>query len=85
MIITAAMTRPRKNNALALKVKAEPSTPMTPPRIKNAISRPTWKRSCGRTRSPSLAKVADIDSTSPPTTAMQVESEATMPMINAVP
>jgi len=35
--------------------------------------------------SPSFEYVADIDSTRPPTTAIQVESEAIIPMTRAVP
>ena len=85
MNITVAIVRPKMKVIVVFKVKAEPIAPMTPPKTKNEAMRPPWNKSWGLNRSPSLANVADIESNSPPTTAMQVESDATTPITNAVP
>ncbi len=83
------MTRPiirlKTNVASAERVKTEPIDPITPPNMKKEIMRPPWNIICGLILSPSFANVADIDRTSPPTTAMQVESEAIIPITNDVP
>lgn len=85
MSITMPITKLKIKVAGVLSVKAEPTAPMTPPRMKNDTKRPIWKSICGLTLSPSFANVADIERTSPPTTAMHVESEAIIPMKNTVP
>ena len=74
----------RENVAEVESVNADPIAPITPPRIKKDMIRPIWNMSCGRTLLPSFANVADIESTRPPTTAIQVESDAITPIINVV-
>ena len=85
MSITIPTIRLNTNVPDVFRVNAEPIAPMTPPKMKKEIILPPWNISCGFILSPSFAKVADIDKSSPPTTAMQLESEATMPIANAVP
>lgn len=85
----SSMTRPTimpmMRVAVILKEKVAPKRPMTPPSKKKEARRPAWNMSCGRTLSPSLAKVALMERTRPPTTAMQLESEAMIPIKKAVP
>ena len=75
----------RTRVAVPLREKAEPAAPITPPNTKKDMILPMWNIICGLILCPSLAYEADMERSSPPTTAMQVESDATMPMRKAVP
>ena len=85
MSITRPITKLNAKVAPTLRVKSRTNGPNHPAQHKKRHNSADMKRSCGFTLSPSLANVADIERSNPPTTAMQVEREAIIPIANAVP
>ena len=50
MSITTPTTILKINVARKLRLNTEPIAPITPPKIKKEISRPTWNKKCGLVR-----------------------------------
>lgn len=61
-----------------------PSVPRRPPRMKNPVSRPIWKRLWGKNEEAFLYTVQS-PRTSHPTTARQLDTDAMSPIVKDVP